>query len=248
MNLKDLRKSWDKLGATDALFAVLTKKDKIGGRWDKDEFFLTGKNEVGTTLQYLRSKKIAIPSGTALDFGCGVGRLTQALADYFSEVHGVDIAESMIKLAREYNRKGARCIYHLNTENDLKLFPDAGFDFVYSKITLQHMEPQYARNYIKEFLRVLKPGGLIVFQMPERPTDTIAGNRNWRSGVKRLLPQWLLAAYHKLTPGWRPLIEMYSMTQPEVRSVIAENGGVVLDVKEDASAVKWISYQYVVKR
>lgn len=248
MNLKDLKKSWDKLGATDALFAVLTKKEKIGGRWDKEEFFLTGKNEVIGTLQYLQSRRIAIPEGVALDFGCGVGRLTQALADYFSEVHGVDIAESMIKLARAYNQKGERCVYYLNTENDLKIFADATFNFIYSKITLQHMEPQYARNYIKEFLRVLKPQGLMVFQLPERPSDEITGNQSWRSGVKKILPRWLLSAYRKITPGWRPLIEMHSMTRSEVRALIEENSGVILDIKEDVSAVKWISYQYTATR
>ncbi len=248
MNLKDLKKSWDKLGATDALFAVLTKKDKIGGRWDKEEFFLTGRNEVGTTLQYLKSKKIKIPSGKALDFGCGVGRLTQALAAYFPEVHGVDISESMIKLAQEYNQKDTRCVYHLNTKNDLKIFADATFDFVYSKITLQHMERRYAENYLKEFLRVLKPGGLIVFQLPERPSDAIVGNQSWRSGVKKLLPDWLLTLYRKLTPGWRPLIEMYGMTRQEVKDIMQSNGGAVLDIKEDASATKWISYQYAVTK
>ncbi len=43
--------------------------------------------------------------GKALDFGCGVGRLTQALADYFNEVAGVDVSPTMVNKALEYNKK-----------------------------------------------------------------------------------------------------------------------------------------------
>src|SRR4051812_46865197 len=90
--------------------------------------------------------------GRALDFGCGVGRLTQALARHFTHVTGIDISEQMLDLARQYNRHGERVEYALNTRPDLSQWPDHTFDFVYSIITLQHMEPVYARRYIAEFV------------------------------------------------------------------------------------------------
>ncbi|WP_420485333.1 class I SAM-dependent methyltransferase [Iningainema tapete] len=107
---------------------------------------------------------------TALDFGCGVGRLSQAMVQYFETVHGVDISPSMLKLADKYNQHGSKCKYHLNDQDNLKLFPDNYFDFIYSKITLQHMEPQYSRRYIREFLRILAPQGLLIFQIPSQST------------------------------------------------------------------------------
>jgi len=115
-----------------------------------------------------------------LDFGCGVGRLTQAFCDYFAECHGVDIAPSMIELADRYNRRGAAARYHCNDRDDLSLFGDGTFCFVYSNLVLQHMEPAYSRKYIREFLRVLQPGGIALFQLPGEPvrepdTGTAAG-------------------------------------------------------------------------
>lgn len=104
--------------------------------------------------------------GRALDFGCGVGRLTQVLVTRFDHCDGVDIAASMIAEARRINRFGERVDYHVNARPDLSLFESGSLDFVLSFIVLQHMEPHYAAYYLREFVRVLKVGGVTVFQLP----------------------------------------------------------------------------------
>jgi 2-polyprenyl-3-methyl-5-hydroxy-6-metoxy-1,4-benzoquinol methylase len=93
--------------------------------------------------------------GSALDFGCGVGRLTQALADHFDEVWGVDIASSMIEGARRLDRSGGRCRYLVNGRP--RVVRDASFGFILSLIVLQHLEPEYIRSYLREFIRLLAP-------------------------------------------------------------------------------------------
>jgi ubiquinone/menaquinone biosynthesis C-methylase UbiE len=75
----------------------------------------------------------------ALDFGCGVGRLAQALLPRFERVDGVDIAPSMLELAARYNKDPARCVFHLNERADLALFPDRSFTFIYTSLVLQHV-------------------------------------------------------------------------------------------------------------
>ena len=58
------------------------------------------------------------------------------------------------------------------------------FDFVYSSLVLQHMKPEYSQNYIKEFLRILAPGGLVYFQLPaeqEKPAALDPARRFARS-------------------------------------------------------------------
>ncbi len=173
MNLKNLQKNWNEFGKTDPLWAILTGSDKKGKKWKTEEFFKTGVREVDSVMKYAESLSISISHRRALDFGCGVGRLTQALTNYFDEVYGVDIAPSMIKLANKYNKYEKRCHYFLNEVNDLKLFEDNSFDFIYSNIVLQHMEPEYSKNYIKEFLRILTPEGIAIFQIPsEFKNDT----------------------------------------------------------------------------
>jgi ubiquinone/menaquinone biosynthesis C-methylase UbiE len=166
VKLPQLQKQWDALGRSDPLWAVLTVPGRRGGGWDVDEFFALGRDEVRGHLQHMDELGLRIERQRALDFGCGVGRLTQGLAEHFESVVGVDIAPSMIDLARRHNRFGQRCQYYVNARSDLQLFPDANFDFVLSVIVLQHVEPPYSRGYVREFLRVLRPGGVAVFQAP----------------------------------------------------------------------------------
>lgn len=176
MNIKDLQKNWNEFGKTDPLWAILVDPTKKGRKWKIKEFFKTGNREIETIMRYIESLDIKISYKKALDFGCGAGRLTQALTNYFDDVHGVDIAPSMIKLANKNNRYNTKCHYHLNEENNLKLFEDNSFNFIYSNIVLQHMEPEYGKNYIKEFLRVIISGGLIVFQIPSEHSISSISN------------------------------------------------------------------------
>jgi SAM-dependent methyltransferase len=170
MELKQLKVTWDNLGKWDPLWAILTQEDKINRGWKPEEFFKTGEDEIAEVLRQVDRLIPGLSRRKALDFGCGVGRLTQALGRHFEECHGVDIAPSMIKLARKHNRWGKRCQYYVNDRDDLRIFRDNTFDFIYSNFVLQHMKPDYSKAYLREFLRVLAPGGLIVFQLTsERP-------------------------------------------------------------------------------
>src|SRR5213075_3164955 len=134
------------------------------------EFFRTGVVEIDDVMAYVDRLGLKFARRAALDFGCGVGRLTQALCGHFDAAVGVDIAPSMIDKARAYNRHGERCRYSLNVSDDLSQFDDGQFDFIYSNIVLQHMLPRYSKKYVREFLRLLAPGGVAVLQLP---TDRI---------------------------------------------------------------------------
>lgn len=249
MSLKDTQRSWDFFGKTDPLFAILTFKDKKDGQWKKDEFFDTGKREVSESMNYLRSCGLGIPTGKALDFGCGVGRLTQALADYFEEVYGVDIAPSMIELAKKYNRQGNKCKYFLNGTDNLGLFPTHSFAFVYSKITLQHIAPEYSKKYIKEFLRLLKPGGLLLFQLPGEPSALMQKYPPaLKARLKNFLPKFLLSAYYRIKHYFYPVVEMYGIRKEEVTKFLKENGATIIDIRpNDSAGQNWNSFQYLVK-
>jgi len=190
MDLQELKEHWNCFGQSDPLWAILTEPSKKNRQWDLDEFFETGRSEIFDALKRASALPFGfglhpgleqvrqggewrecpqIRKGKALDFGCGVGRLTQAMCLFFEQCHGVDIAPAMIELARQYNRYGSRCIYHLNDQPHLKIFRSSMFDFVYSNIVLQHMETVYSRKYIREMVRVLAPGGMLVFQVPSEP-------------------------------------------------------------------------------
>lgn len=170
-SLETLKSSWTAIGNEDPLFGVLTQPDKRGRLWQLEEFMETGRNDVRSMLDFAARNHVSPRSERALDFGCGVGRLTQALCQVFREVHGVDISPAMLQCAREQNAFPDRCVYHeLGTSARLP-FPDAAFDFVGSLITLQHIAPEFSRAYLREFARVLRPGGVLIVQVPDRISD-----------------------------------------------------------------------------
>ena len=161
-----LRKNWNAFGEQDPMWAILTQEGKKGNKWEKESFFRSGNNEINRVLKYVNTLEIDLKKNRALDFGCGLGRLTQALARHFKFVDGVDVASSMITQANDFNQFPGKVHYHLNEKPNLKVFPDDHFDFIYSNITLQHIPKPYIRPYIQELIRVLEPGGLLIFQMP----------------------------------------------------------------------------------
>jgi SAM-dependent methyltransferase len=252
MDLERLKRDWDALGQTDPLWAVLSIPGKEGSRWDVEEFFAWGRDEIDGVLRYLESLELEVSRRTALDFGCGVGRLTQALAVHFEAVHGVDIAPSMIGLARRYNRYPERCTYHLNDREELAIFGDGTFDLIYSNITLQHMEPRFARGYLRELLRVLAPQGVLVFQLPSRPTKEALKETRPRKRLAKLLwgmiPAPLRGLHRRLRSPEAPVRQLYGIPRHRVIRLLEEHGGTVIDVQSDAWAPGWVGFRYCVTK
>ena len=187
-------------------------------------------------VRYAESFHPAAGKQWALDFGCGVGRLTRALAAHFDRVTGVDISPAMIEHAREHPSPGLE--YVVNEAADLRRFADAQFDFVYSSITLQHMPPRFARNYIAEFLRVLKPGGILLFQLPSHRTGKLARARSLAHEI-----------FEPLLHPIAPRVVMRGIPKLEVVQLLIENGADVLDVAPDQSAgPSWESFRYLARR
>jgi SAM-dependent methyltransferase len=160
------QKYWDSYAATDPLWAVLAFPDKSGGRWALQEFMKTGEREIALLYHRIQALQLAPPTRRALDFGCGVGRLTQALARRQERVVGADISPVMIDLARRLNQYGDRVEYCCTADAGLDTLPARSFDCIYSNIVLQHVDPALSVRYLHEFFRVLEPGGLLIFQLP----------------------------------------------------------------------------------
>jgi hypothetical protein len=193
-SMTDQHRVWEGLAQSDPLWAILSDPQRKGNRWQLDEFFASGRRDVEANLADLASLGIDVRPGRALDFGCGVGRLTQALGASFERADGVDIAETMVELAREYNRHGDRVQYHVNQEPNLGLFEDGAFDFVLSIIVLQHNPPPVAEGYIREFVRVLAPGGIADFDMTSELTGTPLEQGSHRAALRLDAPSRMTGA------------------------------------------------------
>ena len=236
--LNRVRHQWTALGERDPLWAILSETDKKDGGWSHAAFFQTGVEEISEVLRTARSLS-SVRYGLALDFGCGVGRLSQALATHFERVVGVDIAESMIRSAVELNRFPDRCEYIHNVAADLSILPEGSADLIYSSITLQHVVPALARCYIREFFRVARPGGLVIFQLPSRPRSVV-----WHA-IKSVAPVSVANLIWRLRTGSPEAMETYSTPENKVIKFIEESGGAVLRVEDNQNGPPgWQSRKY----
>ena len=232
MQFDRLARNWENLAKQDPMWAILTDESRKGGRWDPEEFFATGRSTVEWLGSWLHLHGVPVPKGRALDFGCGLGRLTQALAPHFDHVLGVDASEAMVRGAREHNRHGSRVEYLHNLRPDLGAVPSDSIAFVLSAIVLQHMRTEYQLGYVREFVRVLRPGGLAFFQAP---TGEILTGAIPNAGPDE--------------PAGEARMEMHCMTKDEVRAAVEGAGGRVLLCEDDLWAgPNWTSAHYLVTK
>jgi ubiquinone/menaquinone biosynthesis C-methylase UbiE len=132
----------------------------------------------------------------------------------------VDIAPSMIEHAKSYNRYPERIHYVLNESPHLQVFQDESFDLVYSDITLLHIEPRYSLEYVREFLRVVRSSGAVVFQLPS-PTR--------RQKMRDRIPRTLVKVGNEILTIRRPKMEVYGVEPDVVRQTVRDAGGEVLE-------------------
>ncbi len=227
-DLEGVRDVWERAARTDPLYAICSDPAKRYGGWSEEEFFEGGRVEMGVVLDRLSTLQLPLDrSGPALDFGCGLGRVTRSLARHFRRVVGVDIASSMIAGAMRLNSGVANCEFRLNDRPDLSGFPTDHFAFVYSNIVLQHVEPRFAKRYVAEFIRVLRPGALAVFQLPNSLRlpiwDRVRRAVRLRTRIRELINPDRLK-------DDRVEWEMHAVPEHEVRDVVTRSGARVVDV------------------
>jgi SAM-dependent methyltransferase len=234
--------SWEYLGRTEPYWGVLTNEKYKKDRFDAESFFGSGKKQVDRIWRRVQSLT-DISNQQALDFGCGVGRLTIPLKEYFDNVVGLDVSPGMLERAKEHD---SSCSIHfmLNQKKDLSCLESASFDFVLSLITLQHMHPRFSKRYIREFLRILKPGGVAYFQVPSEP-------RGFSYEAVLLRVPYFKDLYYRLNRMMRgnTFMEMHSIKRATIERLVRKNGGKVLRVRDDGHAgPQWASYSYVVQK
>lgn len=162
---------WDAHAAADPLWAVLSEPEKKGRRWGLQEFMRTGEREIALLYHKLAQMKQTIPEGLVLDFGCGVGRLTQALGRRRDQVIGADISPAMIEIAERLNHYPGRVRYVSTVTSGLDEWSKDSFALIYSSIVLQHVEPDLSVAYLCDFFKLVRQDGFIVFQLPSHQQE-----------------------------------------------------------------------------
>lgn len=243
MSFEQVRKDWSTLGNQDPLWAVLVDSDKRGGRWDADAFFALGRDDVADAREQMAALGMPTTWSRVLDFGCGAGRLSQALADHADEVVALDVAPSMLARARGFDRSGGRVSFVLVEHPDLRAFADGSFDLVFTERVLQHLPREALETYLSEFVRILRPGGVAWVHCTTGPTWSLRGVA-WRV-VPSPVIRW---AQRRLLRYPAPM-GMTGVSEDRVAELVGLHGGEIVDsvaVVEPES--HWRARRYLIRR
>lgn len=217
--------TWENYAQGDPKEAILTRDG--GHKWaDADEFYLTGPDDVerllGAPLSGYdeRGEPYDNRVERALDFGCGIGRLTFPLLGYAKQVIGMDISPTMLEHARKYIVPPASFVL---CGEILPAFAQ-GFDLIISYLVFQHAPWSVVSRQLHYLAGLLNPGGRFVFQAPV--------------GLERAC----------ISPPDKQLMEMHPIKPGLIELQMAESGLQLVSVRYCGSTVPLRDYIYEFQR
>ena len=232
----EIRRSWAQLGISRPHFSVLTEQrflpENIAG--SLGQFWQSGQTEAASIAAIARRYNEGDPSSqTCVEFGCGVGRVTMALARHYRSVQAYDISATHLALARQRAQETAttNVVFHLCSDDPLAALQPC--DLFYSLIVFQHNPPVLITRLVRSALRSLRPGGIAIFQVP-----------TYHLGYRFRTADWL-ATEHV------PDMQMHCLPQTRIFELIAQEGCLVKEVREDdwaGPADERLSNTFVVKK
>jgi SAM-dependent methyltransferase len=156
---------WTRLGDRAPHWSVAARPDFLPDRIEANRaaFLASGEQDVADLVAVLvRHGWQPADLPRAMDFGCGVGRMTRAMIAVFASVVGCDVSTSHLALARAACGPGVR----FSLVNALDFGMGAPFDLWFSTRTLQHNPPPVTALILRRAFALLAPGGAAVFQLP----------------------------------------------------------------------------------
>lgn len=167
--LRDTDADWRHLGDTEPYWGVFSlpayKSDSLTPQ-TLDGFYAAGRADIDHIARACEQGGFGpLRANRALDFGCGVGRLAEAMTAYADHVTGFDISPGMLETAR---RRGLPNIDYVGE------LPAGPFDWINSYLVFQHIPPERGVPLMVDLVDRLAPGGFLSLQMT---TWTEAGLR-----------------------------------------------------------------------
>jgi ubiquinone/menaquinone biosynthesis C-methylase UbiE len=146
---------------------------------------------------------------TVVEIGCGVGRLTRAIAPEAGSVFAFDLSAEMLAIARQ-SVEAANASFNRAETPALSEIADGSVDAFVAYCVFQHLpDLDVLRAYLNTAARVLKPGGRLIFTMTPRTwRDSVAfalRARRWL--VERRSSQGPRGLYRNEWYGIRPTIQ-----------------------------------------
>jgi len=171
---KVMRRDWDDRARRNAFHYIASwRRD-----WDVTSFLASGENDYSTLVApVLERCHVPANGGVMVELGCGAGRMTGSFARRYKRVLALDISAEMLQRARQIHTHQESISWVQLGGTDISFLASNSADFVFSYLVLQHLPSEdLVFGYIREFLRVLRPGGAFLFQFNGSYKPTM----NWR--------------------------------------------------------------------
>jgi SAM-dependent methyltransferase len=227
----DMKNDWDVRAGENAHKAIACDDAQ-----NEAAFRASGERDVQLVLEGV--PEILEAHQSALEIGCGTGRLLEPLSRHFDQVFGVDVSGEMVRRGQERLAHLPQ-VHFVETDGLGKLpFRDASFDFCFSYITFHHIPiKSVVRSYINETYRVVKAAGVARWHFFGRPAGILSSLREsvthkdtWR-GYKFTLPEVTTAvraagfeivhAHYVPAQSWR----LFGKTPPDIIWITARKPG-----------------------
>jgi SAM-dependent methyltransferase len=161
-----MRDFWDERAREDAYFFVDNRL--VYGRPDEERFWAAGVSDLEVLMGAVEARLDS--DDEVLEIGCGLGRLTRALAERARSVIALDVSAEMLARAQDLNPALDNVRWIQGDGTSLAGVEDAAVDASVSHVVFQHIpDPQITLGYVREMGRVLRPGGWAAFQVSNDP-------------------------------------------------------------------------------
>lgn len=188
MDLETNRRFWDEKAQENAYWYVSSygpyEERNLADFWNSGSLIW---RDLKAALPYQPG-----PADVVVEIGCGVGRLTRAMAPEVGEIHALDLSAEM--LARAQTLGLGNVSFHQSDGQSLTGLPDSCAHLVLAYCVFQHLpSEEVLGNYLREMARVARPGGLIAFTLTPR---------TWHARIETLfrLRRWLEERLHVRGP------------------------------------------------
>ena len=217
---------WDELGERDPYYAVLTHDEFRRSNLDEEakaEFFRMGREHLDNIWPHLEKAAGGQPlkPGSAIDYGCGVGRVLLPLSERCAQVTGVDISRSMLHEAERNAASMRRENINYRPAADFLTADADRYDLVHSFIVLQHIPPVAGYSIIRKLAERLKNGGVGMIHV------TYEYRASWFTRLRFRLYRDV-PGVHRLSNLLQrrdfPFMPMYEYDLGKVKDILHSNG------------------------
>jgi len=210
---------WTYLGESEPYWSTITQPQYHLDHFEsnRQQFYDSGKYVLDIFLAALRRNNIN-PNliQTCLEVGCGVGRVSQFLAQTFPRLIATDISRPHLLIAKaQLEAQGFTNTEFIHWDDPRALYQLPNVDAILSVITLQHNPPPVIVWMLRNLLTCLNPGGVAYLQIP-----------TYRNG-------YLFEAERYLQTVQPNTLEMHFLPQHEVFKIIADADCTCLEIRED---------------